>query len=81
VDTSLKTGIIGAGIMGEALLVAISKGGITPSSISIADKRTDRLSELKSKYGCSTSNASDVAIKATNILLVIKPQDMDALLG
>ena len=73
--------IVGAGIMGEALLVAISKGGITPFSISIADKRTDRLSELKSKYGCATSNATEVALKARNILLVVKPQDMDALLG
>jgi pyrroline-5-carboxylate reductase len=80
-ESSIEVGIIGAGIMGEALLAAISKRAITPSSISIADKRTERLSELKSKYGCSSSNATDVALKAGNILLVVKPQDMDALLG
>jgi len=76
-----EVGIIGAGIMGEALLVAISKGGITSSSISIADKRADRLTDLQNKYGCSTSNAADLALKARNILLVVKPQDMDSLLG
>jgi pyrroline-5-carboxylate reductase len=75
------TGIIGAGIMGEALLVAISKGGVDPSSILIADKRADRLTELSSKYGCSSSNLADVALVARNILLVVKPQDMDTLLG
>jgi len=78
--SSIEVGIIGAGIMGEALLVAISKSGINSSLISIADKRTDRLSELKGKYGCSTSNATDVALKARNILLVVKPQDLDSLL-
>ncbi len=76
----VEVGIIGAGIMGEALLVAISKGGITSSSISIADKRADRLTDLQNKYGCSISNTADLALKARNILLVVKPQDMDSLL-
>jgi pyrroline-5-carboxylate reductase len=80
-ESSFEVGIIGAGIMGEALLVAISKGGIASSSISIADKRSERLTELQSKFGCSTGNATDVALKARDILLVVKPQDMDGLLG
>jgi pyrroline-5-carboxylate reductase len=80
-ESSIEVGIIGAGIMGEAILVAISKAGVASSSISIADKRAERLTELKSKYGCFTSNAADLALKARNILLVVKPQDMDSLLG
>jgi pyrroline-5-carboxylate reductase len=80
-ESSIEVGIIGAGIMGEALLVAISKGGIASPSISIADKRADRLTYLQTKYGCSTSNAAHAALKARNILLVVKPQDMDSLLG
>ena len=79
-ESSIEVGIIGAGIMGEALLVAISKRGIASSSIVIADKRSERLTELQGKYGCSLGNATDVALKARNILLVVKPQDMDSLL-
>ena len=79
--SSIEVGIIGAGVMGEALLGAISKGGIATTSILIADKRSERLTELQGKYGCSAGNATDVALNARNILLVVKPQDMDSLLG
>jgi pyrroline-5-carboxylate reductase len=79
-ENTFEVGIIGAGIMGEALLVAISKGGLPPSSILIADKRADRLTDLQNQYGCSTSSAIDVALKSRNTLLVVKPQDMNSLL-
>ena len=79
-ETSIEVGIIGAGIMGEALLVAISKAGIPVTSIVIADKRSERVAELQKKYGCSISNPSEIALQAKNILLVVKPQDMNLLL-
>ena len=79
-ETSIEVGIIGAGIMGEALLVAISKAGIPVTSIAIADKRSERVAELQKKYGCSISNPSEIALQAKNILLVVKPQDMNSLL-
>jgi pyrroline-5-carboxylate reductase len=76
----VEVGIIGAGIMGEALLSAISKAGIAVTSIAIADKRGDRVAGLQKKYGCSISTTSEIALHAKNILLVVKPQDMDSLL-
>ena len=79
-ETTFEVGIIGAGIMGEALLVAISKAGIPVASIAIADKRSDRVAELQKKYGCSISSPSQIALHAKNILLVVKPQDMNSLL-
>jgi pyrroline-5-carboxylate reductase len=66
--------------MGEALLVAISNAGIAVTSIAIADKRSERVAELQKKYGCAISNPSEIASYAKNILLVVKPQDMDSLL-
>ena len=53
-DTRFEIGIIGAGIMGEALLVAISKAGVSAANIAISDKRAERTNELSSKYGCNT---------------------------
>ena len=79
-ETSFEVGIIGAGIMGEALLAAISNAGIPVTSITIADKRSDRQGELQKKYDCSISNPSDIALNARNIFLVVKPQDIDSLL-
>ncbi|MFM7491524.1 MAG: pyrroline-5-carboxylate reductase [Actinomycetota bacterium] len=79
-NSTFEVGIIGAGIMGEALLVAISKAGIAVASIAIADKRSDRVAELQKKYGCSISSPSEIALHAKNILLVVKPQDMNSLL-
>jgi pyrroline-5-carboxylate reductase len=80
-ETTFEIGIIGAGIMGEALLVAISKAGIPVTSIAIADKRSERVAELQKKYGCSISSPSEIALHARNILLVVKPQDMNSLLA
>jgi pyrroline-5-carboxylate reductase len=79
-EQSIKLGIIGSGIMGETLLAAISKAGISASSISITDKRSNRLGELHIKYGCSISSNENIALQARDILLVVKPQDLDLLL-
>ncbi len=78
--TNHKFGIIGAGIMGEALLVAIIKSGIDASNIVISDKRSERTAELSTKYGCEVLSAENIASSSENILLVVKPQDMDSLL-
>jgi pyrroline-5-carboxylate reductase len=66
--------------LGEALLIAISKSGVRTSDIGISDKRDSRTTELKQKYGCRIMSASDLTSQVSNILLVVKPQDMEPLL-
>ena len=69
--------VIGAGVMGEALISALIKAGHAPEHIQIIEKRDERCQELKSKYGIKAGkdlSASDVA------LLVVKPQDLENLL-
>ncbi len=78
--TKCRLGIIGAGIMGEALLVSFIKSGIDASNIVISDKRSERTAELSAKYGCEISSVENIASSSENILLVVKPQDMDSLL-
>jgi pyrroline-5-carboxylate reductase len=78
--TTHQLGIIGAGIMGEALISAIIKAGFSPNKMSISDKRKERLEELSSKFGCSVSSTEEAVLSSQNLLLVVKPQDMDALL-
>ena len=71
-------GVIGAGVMGEALIVALIKSGVDGAAISIHEKRSERAHELTDKYGVIAANAAAVASKDV-ILLVVKPQDMQAL--
>ncbi|MBU3692680.1 MAG: pyrroline-5-carboxylate reductase [Candidatus Nanopelagicaceae bacterium] len=79
-SSKYRVGLIGAGIMGEALLAALIKAGFSSSEITISDKRNDRLEELKSKYGCAVTSTEVSVPDSHNLLLVVKPQDMDALL-
>lgn len=75
-----RIGVIGAGVMGEALIAALIRSGITPSSIAIAEKREERVQELIAKYGVSHKEISKLASESDVVLLVVKPQDMAATL-
>jgi pyrroline-5-carboxylate reductase len=75
-----KVAIIGAGVMGEALLAALVLAGVAPAMIVIVEKRRERVAELTDRYGV-TSQPLDEAVSTNDvILLVVKPQDLQALL-
>ena len=69
-------GVIGAGVMGEALISALITSGVASSSITISENREDRLRELVSRYGVSHADLANNVAKSDAILLVVKPQDM-----
>lgn len=69
-------GVIGAGVMGEALIAALIRSGINPGDISFAEKRAERADELEKRYAISHRDVSVVAAQSATILLVVKPQDM-----
>jgi pyrroline-5-carboxylate reductase len=73
----MQISVIGAGVMGEALIAALLKAGHSAVHIQVIEKRAERAAELVAKYsikiGADLSN-SDV------LLLVTKPQDLDSVL-
>jgi pyrroline-5-carboxylate reductase len=71
-----KIGVIGAGVMGEALIGALIASGIAPSSITISEKRADRANELVNRYGVSHDDLANNVGGSDALLLVVKPQDM-----
>jgi pyrroline-5-carboxylate reductase len=75
-----QVGVIGAGVMGEALIAALISYGISPDSITISEKRKDRADELSARYGIKVEDVATNASKADALLLVVKPQDMAATL-
>ena len=79
-NLEIRVGVIGAGVMGEALIAGLITYGVKPSLISIHEKRKERSDELVSRYKVSASDLGEVC-KADVLLLVTKPQDMQALLG
>ncbi len=75
-----RIGVIGAGVMGEALIAALIRSGHNPGDISFAEKRDDRAAELVARYGINHQSISQVGSESSMILLVVKPQDLTATL-
>jgi pyrroline-5-carboxylate reductase len=75
-----KVAIIGAGVMGEALITALISSGVNPDRITISEKREERAQELISKYSIKVASLTDNVSEAEALLLVVKPQDMATVL-
>jgi pyrroline-5-carboxylate reductase len=74
------TAIIGAGVMGETLLSGLIRAGRPVSELLVGEKRAERARELEEKYAVSVVSNLDATKRADTIALVVKPQDMGALL-
>ena len=75
-----KVAVIGAGVMGEALISALISYGVKPEFITISEKRDERAAELIAKYSIKAAPLAANVSSADALLLVVKPQDMGAVL-
>ena len=76
-----KVAVIGAGVMGEALISALITYGIAPANITISEKREERAAELIARYKVANAELAQNVAQSELILLVVKPQDMGAVLA
>ncbi len=74
------TALFGAGVMGEALLSGLLRSGRAAGELLVAERRPDRAKELIDRYGIEVVSNVEAAAKADTVVLVVKPQDMGALL-
>ena len=72
--------ILGAGVMGEALLSGWLRGGRDPGTVLVSDRSATRIKHLESTYGVRAMPAPQAAAQAGTLVLAVKPQDMRALL-
>ena len=80
-DSIPKTiGVIGAGVMGEALISALISSGVNPAVITISEKRAERAKELVDKYGVIVGDLAANVAQSEILLLVVKPQDIATVL-
>ncbi len=72
--------ILGAGVMGETLLSGLLRAGWTADDVVATERRPERAAELAETYGVAVLDNAEATAKADTIVLVVKPQDMAALL-
>jgi pyrroline-5-carboxylate reductase len=80
---SRRVAILGCGKIGEALVAGLlSSDWRRPEEVVVTGRREERLEELRQRYGvhATLSNAEAVA-GAQLVVLAVKPQDFDVLLG
>lgn len=75
-----QTAILGAGVMGETLLSGLVRAGRRVDKLLVGEKRAERAAELEERYGVAVVSNVEAASKADTIALVVKPQDMGAVL-
>jgi pyrroline-5-carboxylate reductase len=81
--TGRRVAFLGGGKMGEALVSGlIRSGGRSADEIMVTSRREERAAELGERYGvASTLSNEEAAAWADTLVLIVKPQDMEILLG
>lgn len=80
-NSEKQVAVIGAGVMGEALIAGLLKYGIPANAITISEKRVDRAREIFNRYQVPSADIAANVAKSDLILLVVKPQDMESTLS
>ena len=71
--------IIGGGKIGEALLSGLVRRGA--GDVVVCERSPERGAELRARYGVDVLDLAGAAERARVLLLAVKPQDIDVLLG
>ena len=78
-----KIAILGTGRIGEALVVGLlSSGWREPGEIAATARRAERVEELRERHGiAATLSNHDASAGAALVVVAVKPQDIEGLLG
>ncbi len=78
-----RVAFLGGGKMGEALVSGlIRSGGRNPDEIMVTARREERVRELAERNGVVATLSNPEAVEwAETVVLTVKPQDIEALLG
>jgi pyrroline-5-carboxylate reductase len=78
-----KIAILGAGRIGESLISGLlSSGWREPREVAATARRAERVAELRERYDvAATLSNHDAAAGAALVVIAVKPQDIEGLLG
>lgn len=71
---NLNVAVVGAGVIGEAIIKVLQLATNPPLNVTIKEKRKDRLAQLSEKYRVQSNPLTDSDI----IFIAVKPQDLRA---
>lgn len=80
-DTASSIAILGAGMMGEAILAGLLDEDREPHTVLVGEKRPERAAELTEKYGVLVVDNTEAVMKADTVLVLVKPGDVAAVLA
>jgi pyrroline-5-carboxylate reductase len=72
--------ILGAGVMGEAVLAGLIGTQRGPTEVIVSEGRPERAAELRERYGVEIVDNAEAARRAETLVLVVKPQDVPTVL-
>jgi len=73
--------ILGTGVMGETLLSGLLRAGRRAEDLLVTNRRPERGKDLEDRYGVEVVDNATAARRADTLALVVKPQDMGALVA
>ncbi|HEX2069348.1 MAG TPA: NAD(P)-binding domain-containing protein, partial [Actinomycetota bacterium] len=82
-ESDRRVAFLGGGRMGEALIAGlIRSNGRAAEEIMVTCRREERARELSERHGVTATLSNPDAVRwARTVVLTVKPQDMEALLG
>src|SRR4029078_7632380 len=80
---SRKIAVLGAGRIGESLISGLlSSGWREPAEVARTPRGAERVAELRERYGIeATLSNHDAAAGAALVVIAVKPQEIEGLLG
>jgi pyrroline-5-carboxylate reductase len=75
----MRIAILGAGKIGESLLAGLRSSGW--DDIVVTTRREERAAELRERHGVETASNADAIRGAAVVVVAVKPQDIETLLG
>ena len=74
-------GVVGAGVMAEALIAGLLAQGLPPDRLLASHRRADRRAELADRYAIPTTADNAEAARQDVVVLAVKPQTLAHLLS
>ena len=76
----MRIAVLGGGVMGETLASGFLQHLDPRPEVVVAERRAERAEDLRQRLGVEIADAGDAVRGADVVVLVVKPQDMQALL-
>ncbi|WP_432558638.1 pyrroline-5-carboxylate reductase [Granulicoccus sp. GXG6511] len=76
-----RLAIVGAGLMGEAILSGLRAAGWGGTDIVVCDQRAQRVADLRDRYDVRGADLAEAVADARTVLIAVKPADVTGVLA